>query len=222
MKVHGIVRAVAPQQAVISLVVLLKVLSELSFVPAPENLASLAIHLLSTRGLWLVMVASFAENFAGLGTYFPGSVALVAAMAATAGNPARALSTYVAVVLPAILANVLSFALGHFTRKEAAPTASFTSRKLAAWYFGSYWHPQLAGVTAMASGAAGVTFRRFLLFFLPISVFWSIVWAVLLYNVGARLVAPSYLTVLFYLYLAGWLLWGLRSHQRQHAEWQTP
>lgn len=203
------IRAVVPQLVLLTVVLVLKCLSWFSLGPSPERLAELFVSLLLTHGIPLVALASFTENFAGLGTYFPGSVALLAGMASTAGDPRRAVLTYLAVLFPAILANVLSYFLGRFLRREEAAPEGKSSRSLAVWFVGTYWHPQLAGVTAMAAGAEQVPFGRYVGTFLPISFTWSVLWALVLYNVGSVIAAPSVLSVIFYVYLVGWLLWGL-------------
>ena len=212
--------AVRPQLIVLSIAIGLNVAARLGIMPPVGELIRILSTLLTTYGLPLVALTSFLENFAGVGTYFPGSVVLLAAMFATAGEPARAFLTYLCVLIPAVLANILSHQIGAHSSVGAAGAAT-PSRSLILWYATTYWHPQLAGLTAVASGAAGVSLEQHVRHFLPISLVWSIVWAVLLYKAGERLggQVPPELGALFYGYLGLWLLWGFRQYYlRKRAE----
>lgn len=215
VRTKDVVKSIAPQLVVIGVILILHILAWVSLLPPPRELPRLISELVAKHGFPLIVIASFVENLAGIGTYFPASVALVAAMASTAGDPHRASLMYCAIVLPAIAANIASYTLGYFTRTGDPQSAPRSSRSLAIWYFTTYWHPQLAAVTAMVSGAEGVPFLRYLAFFLPLSITWTIVWAVILYNAGRVFDGPNVLMPLFYLYLTGWLLWDLRKHMRR-------
>jgi len=171
------------------------------------------LDLLATRGLAIVALASFIENLAGVGTYFPGAIVLLAAMLGTAGKPSVAFVTYMCVVIPAIAANLLSYQIGRYTRPSLQSRVASPPR-LFYWYASTYWHPQLAGLTAMAAGGAGIPVLQHVKMFLPISMGWSVIWGVSLYQVGNRVPRnmPEWLTLIFYLYLVLWLLWGVRRY----------
>jgi membrane protein DedA with SNARE-associated domain len=207
-----LIKAVAPQLTLIALIVGLEVLSRVSLLPSPAQLSQELAELIKTDGLPLIVLASFLENLVGVGTYFPGSIALVTAMALTAGDVHRAFLTYWAVVIPAIAANLTSYVVGSLAKRAVSSQESRSSGALALWYATTYWHPQLAGVTAMASAAEGIPFARYVTFFLPISLAWSITWAIFLYHAGRVFNVPSALAPLFYVYLAGWLLWDIRGY----------
>lgn len=214
-ELRGYLRAIEPQLIVIGLVATLFILSRLTFIPAPTEIAIFAINLLATYGLPLIMLASFIENFAGLGAYVPGSIAILAAMAATAGNPLQATITFFAIVMPAVLGNVLSYYVGYFTRPpENINLPERSTKNLIFWYASTYWHPQLAAVSAMASGSGGIKFPRYFAHFLPVSLLWSIFWAVVMYNAGKVVATPGFLAPLFYIYLLGWVVWGLHKHHK--------
>jgi len=214
LKLKGYLHALQPQLIVISLVLILQILSLLAVIPSPGKIVILISDLLVTYGIPLIIFASFAENFAGLGTYFPGSIAILSAMALTAGNPERAILTFIAIVIPAVIANILSYYIGYVSRNKESPPAARSSKALFAWYGATYWHPQLAAVSAMASGGEGIKFWRYFSHFIPVSIAWSIFWALLLYNAGKIVSIPSIFAPLFYFYLIGWLLWGIKKHSR--------
>ena len=215
LKLKGYFHALRPQIIVIGLVIILQIFSRLAFIPAPNEIVTFTINLLATQGIPLIILASFIENFAGLGTYFPGSIAIVSAMTLTAGNPAQAIITYIAVVIPAIIANILSYFVGYSSRdKESVVLSTRSTKILFAWYGATYWHPQLAAISAMASGGEGIKFWRYFTHFLPVSLTWSVFWALLLYNAGEAFSSPNFFVPLFYGYLIGWILWGIMKHHR--------
>jgi membrane protein DedA with SNARE-associated domain len=180
------------------------------------------VELLKTHGLPLVILASFMENLAGVGTYFPGSIALVTAMALTAGDVHRAFLTYWAVVIPAIAANLASYAIGRLAKQAVPSQENRSSGALVFWYVTTYWHPQFAGLTAMASAAEGIPFARYVAFFLPISLAWSIVWAIFLYHAGRVFNVPNMLAPIFYIYLIGWLLWDIHGYLKAKRRGTQP
>ena len=215
LKLKSYFRALKPQLIVIGLVLILQILSRFSFIPNPNEIVAFMIGLLATHGLPLIMLASFIENFVGLGTYFPGSIVILSTMALTAGNPMQAIITFFAIIIPALIANVSSYWIGYFTRaKEPTTFPARDTKALFAWYGATYWHPQLAAVSAMASGGEGIKFWRYFTHFLPVSLVWSIFWALFLYNAGKIVFSPSLFALLFYCYLISWLLWGIRKHYR--------
>ena len=209
--------ALRPQFTIIGIIICLQILSLFSFIPPPSELTGFFINLFKTYGLPLIVLASFIENFAGLGTYFPASIAILVAMALTAGNPAQAILTYIAIIIPAAIANILSYWVGYSARTEESHIISTRSSKtLLAWYGATYWHPQMAALTAMASGSEGIPFWRYVGHFLPVSFVWSVFWALLLYHTGQVINSPSIFTPLFYIYLFGWFLWGIRKHKIEY------
>jgi membrane protein DedA with SNARE-associated domain len=212
LELKGYLRALKPQLVTIGIVLILQILSLLSIIPTPNQILLSINNLLATHGIPLIIIASFIESLAVLGAYFPGSIAILSVMAMTAGNPARAILTYFAIILPAAAANILSYFIGYFNRDKGSLASARSNKKLLAWYAATYWHPKLASVTAMASGGEGVKFSRYLSYCLPISIIWSVFWALVLYKVGSVIANPSFFTPIFYCYLIGWLLWGVRKH----------
>ena len=209
-----LLRAITPQLVLIGLILTLEICSRVGLLPSPSDLSHRLTELFLRYGLPLVAISSFLENSAGVGTYFPGSIALITAMTLTAGDPHRALLTYIAVVVPAVAANLFSYWVGHLTRRKSTP-AKRSPRSLVFWYATTYWHPQLAGITAMASGAEGVPFLSYAASFLPISIGWSLAWAILLYNAGRAINVPQAFAPALYVYLVGWLLWDVRKYLRR-------
>ncbi|MBN1568430.1 MAG: hypothetical protein JXA73_11345 [Acidobacteria bacterium] len=210
-----LIKAIAPQILILSIMLVLNALSWVSILPSSTEISRDLTTIISKHGLPFVILSSFLENFAGIGAYFPGSLALLASMMLTAGNPNQAMLTYFAVLVPAIGANIASYGLGRMTGRRNQEASKRSSKLLILWYIGTYWHPQLAGITAMASGAESVPFLRYLGSFLPISLGWSVLWALFLYNAGGIIDMPKLLIPISYIYIICWLLWDVWRMMRK-------
>lgn len=219
MTARNVLRAIAPQLLLLAAMGAIVILGEID--ASFADLDTRIIGYITTGGLEVVALFSLLENLPGVNALFPGSVVLVARMGTTHGDPELAFSTYLAILIPAMIANTLTFLLGtRFARRsrsypgaEVVQSTTATSA-LWLWYFTTYWHPHLAALTAYAAGSKGVAFSRHLSAFIPISLLWSVVWALLLYNLGAFIDVSTQLTSLVFIYLAVWIAWDLRKLYR--------
>ena len=210
-----------PHFIVLTVLSLFLVLGLAGIIPSMAELSFLLSHIIEEGGLGLVIGASFLENLPAVNAYFPGSVVLLVRMSSTAGKLDQAIIIYLAIVTPAILANLLTFGAGRLLRqrKNLATSSGIPNatryRSLWIWYALTYWHPHLASMTALASGSEGVSPPAYLRTFLPISLAWSVLWATLLYNVGVLFDPRSQLVWLSWVYLVAWFLWDLRKLRRE-------
>lgn len=200
---------IIPQLCVLGALSLLHLLALNGMMPSPERLTAQVENLFAKHGLPLVALCSFLENIVGVNAYFPGSIAILAGMALTAGNPTRALQMYFAIVIPAIAANQLSYWIGWRLRSRTDRLSISGAKKIWTWFLLTYWHPHLAATTAMASGAGYLKYRTFLRYFLVASLSWSIIWGLTIYHFGQELELRSNLVSLFYVYLVAWIVWDL-------------
>jgi hypothetical protein len=216
-----IVRKLRVQLLLVGVLCLVQGLAALGAIPPSEHLSQRLIHLLEQGGFWLVALFSFVENLPGLNVYFPGSVVLITRMSLTAGYPGVALLTYLAIVLPAIAANMVSYWIGRRLAPNSAVAAP-AEKKLWWWYLSTYWHPQLAAMTALASGSSGIPFIRYAQHFLPISIALSFIWGLALYSLGS--VGPIRESVfpLAWVYVLVWIAWDVykfvRENRRGHVD----
>ena len=107
-----LVETVRPQLFVIVIVVTAGLFSCFGLVPKPEMLAAKLKTLFEQYGILLVAPISFAENLVGMNIYFPGSIVILTSMTLASGDPSRAVSTFLAIIIPSFLAHQLNFALG--------------------------------------------------------------------------------------------------------------
>lgn len=227
MTVTKILKAIAPQLLLLAALGVIGIFAELELIPSLPEINSRVIGYIAQGGFGVVALFSFLENLPGINAYFPGSVVLVARMGTTHGDPGLAVSTYLAILIPAMIANTLTFLLGTrfvnrsvtYSQAQSTPTTTRLKSSLWLWYFTTYWHPHLAALTALAAGAKGVGFSRHLATFLPISLLWSVIWAVLLYNLGAFVDVSTQLTSLVFVYLVLWIAWDLRGlYREEHVD----
>lgn len=205
----SLLRRLLPPLILLLILVSLYALSLADIIPSPKEISQRLGNLFLDYGIPLVIFCSFLENLVGANSYFPGAFTILTAMALTAGDPAKAVATYFAIYLPAVAANLLSFWLGTLSRphSDAEPSAN---RRVTIWIAATYWHPQLASLTAYSIGAKRLLpFSAFMLLALPTSTAWSVFWATLIYFFGVLTDFTGYLFVLFLLYAFGWLVFEL-------------
>lgn len=202
----------------IGLFALLSLIYGLSLVgvtPSPSDLQSELVRLFDEHGVWVVAPVSFVENLGGLNIYFPGSVAILTAMALTSGNLERAILIFFVIVLPSFTAHQLNFLGG---RLFGASRADFlgenrldfrTRRGLVVGFLATLWHPHFTALTAMVSGAEGMCYRRFLAYFTPIFLGWNTFWGVTMYFWGAFARQGEGMFSFFWAYIVGWAAWDI-------------
>jgi hypothetical protein len=223
-RLKALARSLAPQLGVVLVGITVSLLAAVGIIPSIPVLTSQVSRFLIEGSLGVVMLFSFLENLPAINAYFPGSIVLLVRMTSTYGNPQLALAVYLAILIPAMLANFLTFLLGSFwPQATAGPkehgAAYHPSKKLTLWYFLTYWHPHLAAMTALIAGSKGVPLITHLKSFLPVSVFWSIVWGLLLYHIGSAFDVKSQLGSLFYIYFGIWIAWDIRKFFKDPSQY---
>jgi len=200
-----------PHLVVFGVLILLSILAAVGVLPPMGELSLQLGQLINEGGLGLIFAASFVENLPTVNAYFPGSVVLLVTMTSTSGDPARAVWVYMAVVVPAILANLLSFLAGRLMWQKRGHRVEPNRTKrvwgLVMLYIFNYWHPHLASMVALSTGSEGVTISHHLRAFLPVSLGWSLIWAVALYNMGMSVNFSAQMNWLVWVYLILWFLW---------------
>jgi membrane protein DedA with SNARE-associated domain len=205
-QLRSLLRILRPQIFLLAILALFYSLSLAGSLPSPRDLNSLLLRLFKQHGLPIIALSSFIENLIGVNAYFPGAFTILFGMSLTAGNPSKAFATYIAIYIPAYIANVISFFLGNWQCRQDAIDKIPTSGKTWSWLFLTYWHPQLAAITAFSAGVRHQIPRRlFLSISFVASLFWSLFWAFLIYHFGLLANIGDYFAVLFLAYLLVWI-----------------
>lgn len=212
MKIKHLFVAILPQISVIFFIVLVYVLAALGLIPSPVDLVEKIVQMFEVHGLLVVGICSFFENLVGINIYTPGSIAVLMGMSLTSGQPMLAVFTYLAIVFPALLANVISYVAGKYLKMEktsaqASRLARHSERKgrLFFFYLGTCWHPHLASITAYLAGAEGIELSKHFRLLLAATIPWSLLYAVALYQLGRVPEVTGDMLFLFYGYLVIWL-----------------
>jgi hypothetical protein len=201
---NSLLGKIFPQLIILLLIGILYSLSILHLIPSPTQLNGVLVQSFKTYGLPLIAICSFLENLIGVNIYFPGAFTILTGMALTSGHPVRAIVTYFTIYLPALVANVLSFYFGLASQQSSATTIRRRRNSLI-WFFFTYWHPQLAAVTAFSAGAEGLLSKSdFLKHAIGISLFWSVFWGVVIYNFGVFANVTQNLMPIFLGYVVIW------------------
>jgi membrane protein DedA with SNARE-associated domain len=132
-------------------------------------------------GILAVFGLSLLENVVVFNGYFPGSVAILAAMASTNGDPSAGLKVWTAIAIGSVIGQIVSFLMGR--RVPSAPPDPERRFWISALL--TYWHPQLGSISSFASGAQGMNLSRFLSALIPILTLWNIFWGVLMFSFGS-------------------------------------
>jgi hypothetical protein len=202
---QSLFRVLLPQIILLGLILVLYSLSMLRIIPSPQELNRLLVRLFLKYGLPLIALSSLLENIVGLNAWFPGAFTILTGMSLTAGHPSRAILTYLVIYIPAYCANVFSYILGRSQRQSVQTTHPPKERDVWLWFVLTYWHPQLASVTAFSMGIRDIVPRSmFLVHSLLVSALWSVFWAVTIYHFGLIANVADYFGILFLMYLLIW------------------
>lgn len=201
----SLIQKILPQLAILSLIGLLYLLSLLGLIPSPDQLNNILVEKFKTYGLPLIAICAFLENLVGVNAYFPGAFTILTGMALTAGNPNRAILTYFAIYLPSYLANILSYYFGFLYKKKNAISVTLKNRNTLLWFFFTYWHPQLAALTAFSVGSSGaLSQHNFIKNSVGASLFWSVFWGVIIYHFGLFANVAQNFIAIFLCYVVVW------------------
>ncbi len=214
-----IVIRILPQLLLLGLVGVLQVLMLWHVIPSQSYILSALQQFFSHQGLAAVALFSFIENIVGVNVYFPGSVVLLVAMSTTAGNLEHAVVMYFAIYVPAMFGNISSYLLGRVGLAIGARKHRTLARR-SSWgwwttFVLTYWHPQLAAVTAVSAGIEGLRIPRYLGLLFATTVPWSLLWAYVIYQVGGAIMVRTDYNLLFVVYILGWIAWDVLRERRR-------
>ena len=168
-------------------------------IPSRSQIAKNIGTAFSTYGLVVVAGTSFIENLGGLNIYFPGSIAILGAMAMTAGKPVMAARVFGTIVSFSFLAHSTNFFIGRAASGQRSWKLSGDGRipeAIRKWGFPVvFWlatcHPHPTALVTLLAGAKGVSYRTFLKWFLPPFCVWNVFWGILMYTLGGLSTNPS-------------------------------
>lgn len=156
-------------------------LSSYDVIPKQEKILEIVLKFIESGGYAAIFLISLIENTAILNVYFPGAIAILAAMALTQNNPPLAMQVWTAITLGACAGQMLSFWLGRKNRKKSD---IFYKNLLIYFCFISYVHPYLGSISSYNLGRSNIKFHLFSTFISIYIILWNIFWGLLVYNFG--------------------------------------
>lgn len=189
MNVLKIISVLRIQILLLLFLFLFTVLSAWEVIPSTSELSKALQVFFDSYGLPSIGAISFFENIVGMNAFFPGSVVILIAMAMTAGDLQKAFLTFLFIYIPAVIAHNINYMLGRFGYIEPTSTieTNFNSKRkkdILYLYVFTFWHPHFTALSCLASGAEGMEYKKFIFWFLVISLPWNIFWAALMYSIG--------------------------------------
>lgn len=169
----------------------------------PEAQAAWVIGYLRSASVVVIVAIAAIENIVGLTAWFPGSVAILVAMAATGGRPSRAIAVFAAIVIGAFVGQVVDFWYGRLVARP--PQRYSLGRTDITGAVLTYWHPQLGSIYSAQRGARGLQFSSFVVLLALVWFPWNVCWGLAMYHFGALPVSARSWEVVFAAYCVVWL-----------------
>jgi membrane protein DedA with SNARE-associated domain len=175
-------RRIAAPLLLLIIVLAVQALAVSNLIPPPSSALSWVQHELVGASLLFVAVCAFLENVVVVSTYFPGSLVILFSMAATHGNPPRALAVFLTIVVASFSAHQLDYALGRWSllRVDMRGAKEPTFRGALA----AYWHPTFGSLYSFSTGTHESSYARFMTVYLPVSFAWNVFWGATMYMAG--------------------------------------
>lgn len=179
---------------ILVVVILLAAGSATGWLPSGERALVAVEQLLQQYGLPVVALLSFIENLAGFSVYFPGSIVILATMAATAGNPTLAVQTFLAIYGGAMLSYGINYSWGRWwsmpTKGNEEPEIeaqipSWLRKGSVILRAFSFAHPHFAAMTCLQLGLERASPLRWLAYVGIWGGVWNLFWGLLMYHYGA-------------------------------------
>lgn len=207
----------APLLAAVFLAVLF-ILWRVLHLPPRDELINIARFYFEQYGLIVVLASAFIEGLFFFGWYYPGSLVIFLGVIFV-GHDWRSASLVVLLVIIGLLAAyVANFFIGRYGwyklflkfgfKEELTKAEKRLQRYEWRAILMTYWQPNIASLTATASGILQLPFKKFLLFSASAAIVWNIFWGILVYLWGEAalsIVGPRFALV----FLTVWIIYRL-------------
>ena len=213
-----ILKRVRTQLSLLVVMSSLTLLSSIGVIPESSRVTDLLRQALDhPYGLAIIGAISFIENIVAVNVYFPGSITLIAAGAATAGDPYRAVQVFICIVVSAAVMHQINFAIGRLLSGQPVKAGHSglrdirDDRPVVGWllFLATFWHPHLTAVTCVRAGQIGMPYRCFGGMFLAVFLPWELFWGIMIYQVGIFAGSSRNVVPLVYGYIVLWLIWDV-------------
>ena len=172
--------------------------------------------LVEKHGVVIVMLAAFLEGLVLMTTYFPGSVVVFLAVAASQGRPSVAIGMVVAVNVGFLAATYCNYSVGHLgvyrALRRAGLTDTLNRARVLFEKYGArillvgFVHPAASSLLAVSAGIAGMRLWRFTVAAMVGITFWNAVFGGIAYSLGNSVEAAVAKPWLMSAFLALWTI----------------
>jgi len=164
--------------------------------PPPTEMISIVQAFFDKYGLIVVFFSALIEGILLLGQYFPGGFIIFLGVISAGKNVLRAVEVVSIVSLSFFIAYFLNYLMGkygwhnlflRFGFKDSIEKAKkkIKNHAFSAIFLG-FWEPDIATITATASGVLELNIKKFLLYSAISIIFWNILWGTLVFSLGEK------------------------------------
>lgn len=193
--------------------------------PPEDELIEITRRYFDLYGYGIVFVSAMIEGLLLAGWYYPGSLVIFLGVIFAGRNIPEVILVVTLVTIGLFLADLFNYALGkygwyrlllRFGLRGPMENAQLRLAKYGpSGIFLSYWHPNLAALTATAAGTLQFSFKKFVLYSAIAVGLWNVFWGTLVYFLGEAaltLIGMRFVLVV----IAVWILCRL-IFKRKHS-----
>lgn len=186
--------------------------------PQEDELVEMTRRYFDLYGYGIVFVSAMIEGMLLAGWYYPGSLVIFLGVIFAGRNIPEVIAVVALVTIGLFVADLFDYALGKYgwyrllLRFGLLGPMESAQLRLAKYgpsgIFLSYWHPNLAALTATAAGTLQFPFKKFALYSAIALGLWNAFWGALVYFLGEAaltLIGTRFVLVV----LAAWILYRL-------------
>jgi membrane protein DedA with SNARE-associated domain len=214
---NGVAGATAPCAYTIGFLLLMLIWRVVDL-PSPQEVYDGIVRLYHDYGLVIVAAAAAIEGLVLISLYFPGSGVILIGVAASRGDPTRAVAVVAIVTLAFIVAAQINFVVGYFGlhglilkmggSKWLKRAQDRYARNGVYILAPCFVHPNLGGFMSVAAGIGRLQWRKFFIISVASIALWNVFWGFVAYLFAQ--VVESVATQPF-LVLSGLGLWTITA-----------
>ncbi len=201
--------------AIILFLLLFSYLGKFLAIPSSEDLINIVLSEFGELNLWAVFFIALIEGFLFLGQYFPGGIIVFFSIISAQGDLVRISALVLVISVSFVIAYSLNYFVGRYGLYKIFNKIGFGNaikssqkkilKKASTAIAISYEDPNLASITATASGIVRLPFKKFLILSIIWALFWNIFWAIAIYFLGEatlKLIGVNYIYFIALVWMA--------------------
>jgi membrane-associated protein len=190
--------------------------------PSDDEIIVISETYFEQYGLITIFIAAILEGMLFAGWYFPGSLVIVLGVVFAGNNYPQLFGVFLLTTIGLVIAHIINFYVGKYgwyrvlsalgfqgaIEKAKSQLVQYGPRAI----FFTYWHPNLAALTATAAGILNIPFRTFLLYSIVATTVWDIFWTILGYSLGQAAITaigPKFVIGFVTIWIASILIYEL-------------